>query len=55
VRQSVVNPGSVPPRLDDAGGPQDAEVPRDGRLRDTERLLEVTNAKLSVGKQSYDP
>ena len=54
-REAVVDELVAPLVKDDAGRAQDAEVPGSVRLRQIERLLEVTHAQLAMGQERHDP
>src|SRR5688572_2681483 len=49
--QPVVHPVPVATRVDDAGGAQDPEMPRDVRLRHGEGVLEVAHAQLAMAEE----
>jgi len=50
----VVDPGAVAAAVDDAGGAQDAEMARSGRLVEVERGFQVADAQLAVREQRDD-
>lgn len=55
VGQAIVHPQTIPPSTDQSGTSKVHEVPRDGRLRQPKRLVEVSDAHFAVRQDTQNP
>src|SRR5262245_60601547 len=53
-REPVMDPQALPPRLDEARAPEVREVPRHGRLRQFQRVVDLADADLAADQQRED-
>ena len=55
VRQPVMHPKPLAARANEARPPQVRQMPRDGGLRESQRLVNVPYADLAVGQHCQNP